>query len=90
MSIQTSGMQEKEIEYPSEIIFKSIFRNGPLIKESITMILNEYNIKAEVTSNASSGGKFISYTIKGMFSSEEELQKTCSRISELEGYYTMF
>jgi len=81
---------KKEINYPAEIIFKSIFRNGPYTMESIKSILSESNIKGNVTHRESSGGKFISYTITAVFPSEDILNSICSEITTLEGYMSMF
>ncbi|HOK03333.1 MAG TPA: DUF493 family protein [Spirochaetota bacterium] len=86
-----SGMQKKEIQYPSEIIFKSIFRNKPYTIDSIRTILSENSIEqGNVSAKESSGGKFISYTISGIFYSEENLNSICNQISMLEGFMAIF
>ncbi len=81
---------KKEINYPAEIIFKSIFRNSPYTMESIRNILSESSIPGEVAHRESSGGKFISYTITAVFPSEDVLYNTCSKITTLDGYMSMF
>ena len=81
---------KKEINYPAEIIFKSIFRNRPYTLESIRSILAEGLIAGEVAHRESSGGKFISYTVTAVFPSEEMLNSVCSKITTLEGYMSMF
>ncbi len=80
----------KEMNYPTEITFKAIFRNRSCTMDSIRGILAEEELSAAVTSTPSSGGKFISYTTTAVFASEESLQRVCGRISSLEGYMTMF
>ncbi|HOK03358.1 MAG TPA: DUF493 family protein [Spirochaetota bacterium] len=86
-----SGTQKKEIQYPSEIIFKSIFRNSPYTMDSIKNILAEHSVEeGKVLAKESSGGKFISYTISGVFYSEENLNSLCTQISMLEGFMALF
>lgn len=81
---------KKEINYPAEIIFKSIFRNRPYTMESIRNILAESLVAGEVVHKESSGGKFISYTVTAVFPSEDSLNSICSKITTLEGYMSMF
>lgn len=81
---------KKEIIYPAEIIFKSIFRNRPYTQESIRNILAECLVSGDVVHKESSGGKFISYTVTAVFPSEETLNSVCSKITTLEGYMSMF
>lgn len=81
---------KKEIIYPAEIIFKSIFRNRPYTQESIRNILSECSVAGIVVHKESSGGKFISYTVTAVFPSEETLNSVCSKITTLEGYMSMF
>jgi len=81
---------QKNIDYPSEVIFKAIFRNSSHTMIGIKSILSENEIDAEVTSKESSGGKFISYTVKGIFPSDESVQSICKKIQTLEGYMSMF
>ncbi len=83
-------MNERKIDWPSEITFKSIFRNKSYIMESIKSILMENNIKGDVYHKESKNGKFISYTITGTFLSDSELQLICHKISTIEGFMTMF
>lgn len=85
-----SGVTKKEIIYPAEIIFKSIFRNLPYTIDTIRNIVTEHAITCRVTSKESSGGKFISYTITATFESEEILNATCSKIVMIEGFMSMF
>ena len=81
---------KKEIAYPAEIIFKSIFRNRPYTLESIKTILSESAVAGDVVHKESSGGKFISYTVTAVFPSEDMLNSICSKITTLEGYMSMF
>lgn len=81
---------KKEIIYPAEIIFKSIFRNKPYTMDSIRNILSENSVSGNVAHKESSGGKFISYTVTAVFPSEDILNSICSKITTLEGYMSMF
>jgi putative lipoic acid-binding regulatory protein len=85
-----SGITKKEIIYPSEIIFKSVFRNLPYTLDTIKTIVSEHSSQGTVTSRESSGGKFISYTITATFHSEEILNAACSKIVMIEGFMSMF
>ena len=78
------------VQYPTEITFKSVFRNGGRTHDSIISIIREYGLDAKVDNRASREGKFISYTVSGVFPSEEMLTTVCQRIASLELYMTMF
>jgi putative lipoic acid-binding regulatory protein len=84
------GSAKKEILYPAEIIFKAVFRNAPYTIDTIRNIVHEHSINGNVTSRESSGGKFISYTITSTFSSEDLLNLTCSKITMVDGFMSMF
>ena len=84
-----SGTAKKEIIYPSEIVFKAVFRNNPYTMDSIKSIIHESATDGTVTNKESSGGKFISYTITAIFQSEEILNATCTKITTLEGFMMM-
>jgi len=86
----TRENETRGIEYPAEMSFKSIFRNRFHTLESIKSILSESDIGANIESRESRNGKFISFTITARFSSEDELQNLCSKISSLEGFMTLF
>lgn len=82
---------KKEIIYPAEVIFKSVFRNRPYTMDSIRNILAEHSIpEGKVTAKESSGGKFISYTVTGIFQSEENLNTVCTQITMIEGFMSLF
>ncbi|HOP62168.1 MAG TPA: DUF493 family protein [Spirochaetota bacterium] len=82
---------KKEINFPAEVIFKSIFRNRPYTMESIKTILAEHSIdQGNVIAKESSGGKFISYTVTGIFPSEENLNTVCTQITMIEGFMSLF
>lgn len=85
-----SGTNKKEILYPAEIVFKAVFRNRPYTIETIKNIVHEHAVNATVTSRESSGGKFISYTITATFHSEDKLNTSCSSITMIEGFMSMF
>jgi putative lipoic acid-binding regulatory protein len=84
------GSAKKEILYPAEIIFKAVFRNAPYTIDTIRNIVHEHSINGNVTSKESSGGKFISYTITSTFNSEDSLNLTCSKITMIDGFMSMF
>ena len=81
---------EKEINYPMEITFKSIFRNDSNKLENVKSVLTENELKGDITGKESKNGKFISYTITVVFPSEEILNRVCSQISTINGYMSMF
>jgi putative lipoic acid-binding regulatory protein len=85
-----SGITKKEIIYPAEIIFKSVFRNRPYTLDTIRNIISENTTNGSVTTRESSGGKFISYTVTATFESEDILNATCSKIVTLEGFMSLF
>ena len=85
-----SGTQKKEILYPAEIVFKAVFRNMPYTMDVIKTIVHEHAVDVVVTHKESSGGKFISYTITATFHSEEKLNASCSQITTIEGFMSMF
>lgn len=85
-----NGTTKKEIIYPAEIVFKAVFRNRPFTMESIKNVVHEYAVNGIVTQKESSGGKFISYTITATFNSEEILNSTCTKITMIEGFMSMF
>ena len=59
--------------------------------ESIKSILAEHAIpEGKVTAKESSGGKFISYTVTGIFPSEENLNTICTQITMIEGFMSLF
>lgn len=76
--------------FPTEIIFKAVFRNFPFVRENILQTCAESGIDATITERASKNGTFISYTITATFPNENTLRIVCTRIGELEGFMTMF
>lgn len=85
-----SGTEKKEIIYPSEVVFKAIFRNLPYTADTIKNIVHEHSMNGKVTSKESSGGKFISYTVTATFHSEDLLNASCTKITMIEGFMSMF
>lgn len=86
-----SNTTKKEVIYPAEVMFKSVFRNRAYTMESIKSILAEHAIpEGKVTAKESSGGKFISYTVTGIFPSEENLNTICTQITMIEGFMSLF
>ena len=82
--------QEKKIDFPAEITFKSIFKKRSDTCSSIESILYEHSINGKITNRESRTGKFISYTITAEFPSNSILVTVCSSISELDGFMSMF
>ncbi len=76
--------------FPTEITFKVIFRQGPHIRDMIRNVLSEKGLEGDIQDTESRKGTFISYTITAVFPSEEILQSTCSLLSGLNGFITMF
>jgi len=85
-----SSTPKKEIQYPSEIVFKAVFRNMPYTMDVIKNIIHEHADSVNVTSRESSGGKFISYTVTAIFQSEERLNSSCTQITMTEGFMMLF
>ena len=81
-----SSTAKKEIIYPSEIVFKTVFRNRPYTLEIIKNIIHEHADCVTVTAKESSGGKFISYTITAVLESEDTLNSSCSQITMAQGF----
>lgn len=89
--IESSNTSKKEIIYPAEVMFKSVFRNRAYTMDSIRNILAEHSIpEGNVVAKESSGGKFISYTVTGIFPSEENLNAICTQITMIEGFMSLF
>lgn len=82
--------EQKEIIFPAEIMFKSVFRNSSYTLECIKTVLSESGISGSVSEKASGHGKFISYTVTAVFPSDELLNSVCNKISSLDGYMMMF
>lgn len=85
-----SNLYERQIDYPSEITFKSIFRNERDLFDDIRLAMLKTVGEGSITSKTSRNSKFISYTIKAVFSSDEQLRSTCIKVSEIAGFMMMF
>jgi len=81
---------KKEIIYPAEIVFKAVFKNAPYTMDTIKNIVHEHSVNGNVTSKESSEGKFISYTVTSTFLSEDLLNLTCTKITMVDGFMSMF
>lgn len=81
---------KKVIDYPAEIVFKAIYRNKPYTMDCIKTILHENERNGHVSSKESSSGKFVSYTIKAVMDSEDQLNKICTEVTMLEGFMSIF
>jgi putative lipoic acid-binding regulatory protein len=80
---------KKEIDYPAEITFKSIFLHDPELIEIIRAILAEHGVDGEISHKPSRNNKYISYTIIAEFESESRLNEVCCRISAVQGFIMM-
>jgi putative lipoic acid-binding regulatory protein len=80
---------KKEIKYPAEITFKSVFTHYPDLHEVIIGILAEHGITGEILHKPSKNDKFVSYTITAQFGSESHLNEVCSRLSSIQGFILM-
>jgi hypothetical protein len=86
-----SATTEKNIpDFPCEVTFKAIFRNHLDTFSIIRSTLEISGISPEIVAHESKNGKFISYTITAVFSSDETLKLACSNISSINGFMTMF
>jgi hypothetical protein len=77
-------------DFPTEVTFKAVFRNRPYTMETLRSICREAGINAEISDRGSSKGNFISYTVTAEFPSDDALRSLCSRIGQVEGFFTMF
>ncbi|HON78495.1 MAG TPA: DUF493 family protein [Spirochaetota bacterium] len=92
MSEQNSaGETVRELpDFPTEITFKAVFRNNPATIDVLREILQERDIDAEITMKESKKSTFVSYTVTAVFPSGEVLQGTCSAITLVDGFFTLF
>jgi putative lipoic acid-binding regulatory protein len=88
---QNSNETHKELpQFPTEITFKAIFQNTPLLEEIFKNLFAENNLFPSISSKQSSHSKYISYTFTSVFQSEEQLYKVCRKIASVQGFTTMF
>ena len=80
---------KKEIVYPAEITFKSVFSHDPGLFSVIATILADHGIEGQVTHKHSKNSTFISFTITADFKSEEHLNRVCGSISAVPGFIMM-
>jgi len=91
MHVIDPEQNKKQVDYPADVTFKAIFRNKD--ENSLVLInnlLSENQIQGNISTKASSGGKFVSFTITANFPSEEKLQDICFKISLIANYMTLF
>jgi hypothetical protein len=86
----STGSERGLPDFPTEVVFKAVFRNKPYTIETLKSVCREAGIDAIVSDRESRNGTFISYTITAVFPSEEVLKAVCSRVGAIEGFYTMF
>ncbi len=83
-------LQEKEIDFPAEITFKTIIRNSPHTLDSLKSLMTANEIDANIREQPSKAGKFISYTVTAEFKSNDELNKVCTLVSQVDGFMNLF
>jgi hypothetical protein len=81
---------ERQIDYPTELTFKSVFINSGPIIEKIRMIMELNCPGAQVRGMESRNARFVSCTVTAVFDSDEHLRMICGEISGLDGFMTMF
>ncbi|MCP4131780.1 MAG: DUF493 domain-containing protein [bacterium] len=81
---------EKNVDYPTEVMFKAVFRKNENTPERIEQLLAENGLTGTVTGKESSKNTFISYTVTAVFQTHDQLHDICRKISTLEGYMTLF
>ncbi|HQO00743.1 MAG TPA: DUF493 family protein [Spirochaetota bacterium] len=87
----TIGGAAKELpDFPTEIMFKAVFRNNAATIHVIREIMEEKGIDAEISLRESKKATFVSYTVTAVFPSEEVLQETCRALSLVDGFFTLF
>ncbi len=88
--IENSNLSQKKINYPSDIVFKAIFRNNDSTLASLKDILNAHGVEGNIEANSSKNGKFISYTVAGKFPSQETVNSICDAITSLQDFMSLF
>jgi putative lipoic acid-binding regulatory protein len=80
---------KKEIKYPAEITFKSVFTHDPELFSLIAAVLADHGVDGNVTHKQSKKSSFISFTVTADFKSEEHLNDVCCSISAIRGFIMM-
>jgi putative lipoic acid-binding regulatory protein len=80
---------KKDITYPAEITFKSVFTHDPELFSVIAAVLADHRVNGQVTHLHSKNSTFISFTITADFESEEHLNQVCCGISAIRGFIMM-
>jgi putative lipoic acid-binding regulatory protein len=83
-------MEKRAIDYPAELTFKSVFRDQGHVLAEIEAVLSRAGIDGSILCRRSGRGTFVSYTVRAVFSSDEELQSACAEISAISGFMMMF
>ncbi len=81
---------KKEITYPAEITFKSVFYLRQDLHDAITALLAEHGLDAQIDHRPSRNSTFISYTITAEFDSESHLERVCACIATVDGFVMLF
>lgn len=85
-----AGEHHNSSEFPREITFKAVFHSSPFARAQILNACTEQEIIAEIMERDSRKGKFTSYTVTAVFADENTLNDVCGRITQIEGFITMF
>ena len=83
-------LEEKKLDYPCELTFKTILKNSNENISNLNSIMINNKIDATITQKISSKGKFISYTITAIFPSDEILTKVSSEVASIKTFMNMF
>jgi putative lipoic acid-binding regulatory protein len=89
MASHIRGSMKKDILYPAEITFKSVFSHNPELHEIITAVLADHGVEGQVSHKPSRNSKFISFTITAEFRSESHLNDVCTGIAAIRGFIMM-
>ncbi len=89
-AVQGGNLQSELPDFPTEVTFKAVFRNMPFTLDAIRNICAEASLDIEISDRSSRNSKFISYTLTGIFPSDDVLKSICEKVGALEGFMTMF
>lgn len=86
----SDGTRRELPQFPTEITFKAIFQNIPMLEEMLKNTFAENNLFPAISSKQSANSRYISYTFTSVFQSEEQMNKVCREIASVRGFNTMF
>ena len=78
--------ENQEIEFPVEWQFRIICDSLVDVSDGLIAVLKEFGVKElPKTANKSSGGKYISYSVKALFHEKDTMNLMAVRLKEVEG-----